>query len=289
MQTNRVQSTWQAETSRRFRTAFMAAVDLLGPVQRLATWNGAEAVLGQDIRLVALHKQAVTHPLTGAIAFEGVFDLGDNLGYANLPMLRVTQGIKRHSSANYTADLASSGNLTWAMIRPVAGRLENFGSAALQTALDELLQLRSGSASWPDGEWVLPPGEMSLTHAPDRPLRQGGVTLAFDNTLANLKNLDGQGGTYVETPVMLGLWKASPSALSLSAEQQTVFRFNPLNIFSSGSGNFSTSFNQCNAPQPDTRSFFLVVLDAQGWVVQIAAVQSPPAGASCTLPIPAAE
>jgi hypothetical protein len=59
------------------------------------------------------------------------------------------------------------------------------------------------------------------------------------------------------------------------------FAFSPLNVFGSGGSGFTVSpaspcFGTEVWPQPDARSFFMVVLDSHNWIVSLMAIQTPP-------------
>jgi len=312
-QTGRVAAQWWAERGQRLRTEFLSATDALGPWPRLAAWSAEEAgfadgsarsdaTLAQalsaassglsvgafgdttHIRLLAAHSLSANTGWSAVIPFEGIFERSPE-DLLRLPLLRLTAGVTRHSGADFTADLLHAGDLRLMTLRPAAGSLQAFAAGRLGPALAEAIDaLLADGAAPAAGEMLLPLGNIGLTLHADAPLRRAGVSQVFDEVNANLRGLDGVGGTYAQAVSPTATLRIA-DGLTLQAAHALAFTFSPRNVNgpSYGSVGFSTffpdmsfNFGTCVWPTPDLRSFFAVILDAQRWVVSVAAIQSLP-------------
>jgi hypothetical protein len=318
LQTGRVNSQQWADKGRKFRTGFFAATDALAPSPRLATWAGSEtdfatggyatdsllikglsnALVGltpkllpdptKNIRLLIANSVSEQASWAAVTPFSGVFDQSVTRNdLLQMPMVRVTAGVKRFNGSDYTADVVAMPNgLQMMSLRPTAGSLPAYSGRRLEAALSEVLQglLASGAAA-SAGEMVLPVMDINLPVNPAWPLLQAGISQPFDSVNANLRNLDGLGGVYA-SPFFAGAkLRVTHEGAALSAADVTAFAFSPLNTSGSGgAGNtnvtlpISTTFNlfTCTWPMPDLRSFFLAIVDSKGWVISLAAIQAVP-------------
>lgn len=317
LQTDRIISEWWADRGRRFRTGFLAANDALGLWTRWADWSAAEtgfadgsasgdAALTQsfaaaspdlslnnfsaltDIRLLATHSLAATGVWGAVTPFDGIFERSGPQDLLRLPLLRLTTGVRRHSGADFNVDMLAIGELGGLRLmnlRPTTGTLTDFTAARLEPALAEAIQALAAGAGTPiAGEMVLPAMDITLPLQADASLRRAGVNLVYDEVNANLKNLDGVGGTYVQSASPAARLRIAADGLALRAAHAMAFTFSPLNIhgpnYSSGVDSSTSSFHaypdSCSWPSVDLRSFFLVLLDSHNRVVSLLAMQSPP-------------
>ena len=305
-QTDRVASQWWADKGFRLRTAFLAATDTLGPFPRLAQWAADEAGFsdGSAAAMPALanfldnqNRAVVSHSLAGVAnwpavtAFNGIFDTANAPNdLRRMPMVKITQGVERFVGADFTTDALAVGDLRLMTIRPASGKLADFSSDQLALALAQSAQSRlPGVAITSPGEMVLPKLTTDLPFEADAPLRRAGVNLAYDEVNANLRNLDGLGGTYAITSSTGSTLSIAEGALRIAANQSLAYRFSRKNIYGPTDGSYSyssgissnvTFLGNISAicigtvvwPQPDLRSFFLVLMDARHWVVCMAAI-----------------
>lgn len=231
------------------------------------------------------HSMSANAGWTALVPFDGIFERGTH-DLLRLPLVRLTAGVTRHLGIDFTADVLAGGGLSLMVLRPSTGTLTEFATSRLETALAEtVLALLPNAVAPIAGEILLPQVDVALALQADEPLRRGGVTQVYDEVLANLKGLDGVGGTYVQTAAPAATLHIATDGLSLRAAHALAFTYSPRNIngpnYSSGSSSFTSvtgSFvlGTCVWPAPDLRSFFLVLLDARHWVVSLAAVQAPP-------------
>lgn len=311
--TSRVASQWWADRGRSFRTDFLAATDAAAAFPRLAAWSAAEtgfadasayadAGLGQaldaagmslwsfeagtNIRLLALNTVSAGAAWGPVNPVDGIFQR------VRLPLLRISSGVRRHAGADFTADLLAVGDLRLLQLRPGVGANGGTVSAAwLTAALAQSSQalLGAGSAALPAGELLLPQATLPLPLKVDSALRNAGVQQLFDKVNANLKGLDGVGGTYAQSVSPNATLVLGPDGLALRAAHAMAFTFSPLNINGPG-GNFGLIYTNVDLapayscfvgqtltwPTPDLRPFYLALLDARGVVVALAAFSTLP-------------
>ena len=303
-QTDRVASQWWADKGFRLRTAFLAAPDTLGPFPRLAQWAADEAGFsdGSAAAVPALanfldnqNRAAVSHSLAGVAnwpavtAFNGIFDTASAPNdLRRMPMVKIIQGVERFVGVDFTADALVVGDLRLMTIRPAGGKLADFSADQLASALAQSAQLRlPGAAITSPGEMVLPKLTTGLPFVADAPIKRAGVNLAYDEVNANLRNLDGVGGTYATASSTGSTLSIAEGELRIAANQSLAYRFSRKNIYGPTDGSYSYSsyfifpftgnissicIGTVVWPQPDLRSFFLVLMDARHWVVSMAAI-----------------
>ena len=241
------------------------------------------------------NRAAVSHSLAGVAnwpavtAFNGVFDTANAPNdLRRMPMVKITQGVERLVGVDFTADALAVGDLRLMTIRPAGGKLADFSADQLASALAQSAQLRlPGAAITSPGEMVLPKLTTGLPFVADAPLRRAGVNLAYDEINANLRNLDGVGGTYATASSTGSTLSIAEGELRIAANQSLAYRFSRKNIYGPTDGSYSYSsyfifpftgnissicIGTVVWPQPDLRSFFLVLMDARHWVVSMAAI-----------------
>ena len=310
-QTGHVASQWWAERGQRLRTGFLSTIDTPKLGSPPATSSFAESGFGDgtagsdsafmqglmaasadlslnafdapaNIRLLALHSLNAKTDWNVVRPFDGVFERGAN-DMLRLPMVRVSNGVVRHVGADFTADLLKAGDYGLLTLRPASGALDTFASTRLESALAEsVLALMSAGATPASGEMVLPLLDSKLPFEADGPLRLAGVNQVYDKVNAELRNLDGVGGNYVQTASPASVLRIAADGLTMHAAQATAFTFSPRNVNGPTAGSGMTRFTApsffclgtCVWPAPDLRSFFIAVLDQRGWVVSIIAIRT---------------
>ena len=298
-QTGLVASQLWADQGRVFSSAFLTATDARGPWPRLAGWSAAEtgftagtarsdARLTQalaavdmglgfdalpDVRLLLLNSLVLDASWPVATPFEGTFNR------VRVPLLRISGGVQRQVGSDYSADLLAVGPLRLLQIRPAGGDLAGFAANRLQPVLAELasglLMGQAAPVAPVAGELLLPQTTLSLVQNADGPLRRSGVVLAYDKVQANLRGLDAAGGTYAQSVSSAAQLRIAVDGLNLRAAHAMAFTFSAQNANGGGNqggGVVGTQPDDCVWPTPDLRSFFLALLDAQGAVVALAAV-----------------
>jgi len=209
-----------------------------------------------------------------------------------MPMTRLTTNVQRHTGAGFTAEAIAAGEYTVMTIRPGAASLTDFAALRLEAALSESVSALIDVASAPAaGEMVLPIAALSLDTADIQ--ADGAAALAFDEVNANLRGLDGVGGTYARASSPTGLLQIGSAGLTLQAANALAFDFSPRNVYGPGyaAGDFLALFppwtGQVNGPSmpacgpdDDLSSFYLVILDSRRLVVSLAAIRVL-AGTAC--------
>jgi hypothetical protein len=309
-QTNRVTSQIWANRGQRFETNFLAATDLASPVPTLSSWTAAETGFGDgsvigdiaftqsmfsasaalaanmftpiaDVRMVVAHSLRLNAGWGEVKPFDGLYAVNET-NLLRMPMFRLTTGVKRYSGNDFTTDMLTSGDYRVMTLKPSSGTLKDFAAARLKSALDDsVIALLGNGVSALAGEMILPNVDLSLPTYPDSPLVNAGVTQVYDEVNANLKALDGVGGTFVQQQSPSSNLNITATGLGLSAAHAMAFTFSKRNVngptsFSAGSVSFTQLLPDCPNSVPDLRSFFLVILDPRGWVVSLVAVQSLP-------------
>lgn len=227
-------------------------------------------------------------------AFDGHFRSDAGLSY-RVPLLRITDSVVQHQTADYTANaLTDAAGLTLITITPRAGTLQAFAASQLAPALQASIAALTDAtpARVQSGELVLPRGELSMSMALDQLVRTRGAGLAYSEIDANLRGLDGLGGTYVQVRPVVSTLQIDTSRLTLHSAYAAAFTFSAKNVHGlrdlSGQGlegssavtvTFLGSVPQCG-PTVDLRSFFIAIVDAHQAVMALAAITAPEAGAS---------
>ncbi len=314
-QTQGVQRQLWAPTVTRFLPQFLAATDVVPGtlLPSLQSWSAAEVsgrldpLLTQS--LVALHPpmlsldslaesvplfEADTRLLLAdalndrvrwpqALEFDGTFLTESGGTRMIMPMLQISAGVKRLTQPGFVADALTVGERTLLMIQPRSDMLWQFSGAKLDAALAQATAALTGSAraALPDSRLVLPRVALKL---PGQSVTSLGVALAFDETQADLRGLDG-GGTFLKARSAASTLTIDASGLVLGAGHQLGFVFSPKNLFNPGAGSYGsvvTTFTNntfqfstavtCPNPDVDLRSFFLAVLDAQKRVISLSGI-----------------
>jgi hypothetical protein len=247
----------------------------------------------KNLRLLTANSVAEKASWAAVTPFDGIFDGGQNKhDLLQMPMVKVTAGVKRFAGTDFTADsMPMAGGLQLISLRPNAGTLTAYSASRLEAALAEVQQGLSAVGAKPvAGEMILPKVDISLNIDPRAALARAGISLPFDEVNANFRAMDGLGGVYAIPFFSRASLRVGSDGLTVNAADATAFTFSPLNIFGPttggvistmvdlGFGGINATFGlfTCTWPTPDLRTFFLVVLDAQGGVVSIAAIQTPP-------------
>lgn len=317
-QTGMVASQIWGERSYRFRTEYLAATDATGAPPRLAAWAAtetgfADGSAGSDpglkqalatlwvslatfekpegIRMLAVNTLAAKGGWGTVTPFDGVFAVGSQ-DMVRLPLLRLTENVTRYGGSDFTAAYLPIGNLRVMTLRPTANTLASFAANRLEAALNEAVRVLSdaGIAHEP-GEMLLPKGDIGLTTWTLGPLARAGVTRVFDEVNADLRGLDGKGGTYVQQGASYSSARLSIAAdgLALNAANTFPYTHSPRNVYT-GSSNYGGiagyvlidgyglggCFGRQIWPTPDLGPFFIAVLDAKGWLVTLAAIKTLP-------------
>jgi len=310
-QTGQLQLQAWTETAAPLATAFWQLIDQAAAGPLWASWQAAQApfdqgeaaalaVLRPDVTALGFDDVAQTRLLlrqrlssafnwTGVTPVAGLFERAPQ-DLLTVQLLRLTAGVRGYDGAGYRADALGSDAGWLLMLRPQAGSLQSFASGPLGAALtDAVAALVSGTGSTAAqvgaGELLLPVGELALPFAPASPLQQAGVTLAFDKVNANFKGLDTLGGTYAQLRAPDVRLQIDGAGLRLGAEQLLAFTFSPLNVNGpSSTGGITTQVGGdvqfcANGgpvwPAADLRPFVLAVLNPQGWVQALVAVNAP--------------
>ena len=322
-QTGQVQLQAWTQQGAPLATAFWQRIDQSEAGNTWATWQAAEARfdqvtapdLGADFRalpyadaeqtrLLLRQRLATTVNWSGLTPEAGLFELGPH-DLLSVQLLRLRSGVRGFDGDGYRADLFSRDGVLLLALRPQAGTsLRDFAATRLAPALTEavanlLTGIGSSAARVSDGQLLLPAGSLSLTLDAADVLRQAGVQQVFDKVQANLKGLDVQGGTYAQVKTPTPTFQLDASGFRLAAEQQLAFTFSPANVNGPGYGAINNSGQIgglspgvyfCSGGEPvwpaaDLSPFFLAVLNPQGWVQALVAVNMP-VGTPYTPPCP---
>lgn len=287
--------------------SFLRQVDFTGPANR-GNWQAGDigfpsietgfvAALAQasedlypylfdtDTRLAVVDalKSRITWPEAQVI--QGRFQ--DDGGYSrHVSVVVVTQGVVRHAGTGYAANAYTAGGRTVLAIVPDGSTsLRGFlSSGQLDQAIRESAAAVQGpaAASLPAGELRLPQGKAGLKPSVDGWLRRRGADLAYNEIQADMRGLDGQGGTYVRMHRPPSLLKVDAAGFALDSAYAAAFTYSPRNVNGPGGGGGTSAgviisvdtgpdFEHCS-PTPELRSFFLVVLDENAAVLSLAAI-----------------
>jgi hypothetical protein len=244
--------------------AFMQAVNLPGSV--------LHQVSAADLALQPQRRLEVTDTLsTLSVAWPAATRFKATYTYANgnqtlLDLLRIQGLVGALDTPTYTARvLALPGQARLLQIVP-RGDIGMWTAANLSQALDAVARVAVPSQT---GELLLQSGAQgrSVGHQDTR-----GMTLAQDKLLANLKGLDGIGGTYAELAEGEASASADATGLQLGGSQGVHFIYNPLN--GNGSGGVIVTrppgFADCTAPATDLAPYFLALTQGNGSITILA-------------------
>lgn len=165
-------------------------------------------------------------PWPQVVAFDGVFI---NAGGVRLqvPMLRVSGQLRRSTSANMTAMALALPQGRWLVRITPTGPMAQWSAAELQAALAGATAdvLGTGGAT-SGGELVLPAATDFTALGMDD---QRGLTLAQDRVQADLRGLDGRGGTYAELSVGHAGLSLGAAGLTCHGSTTASFVYSPFN------------------------------------------------------------
>jgi hypothetical protein len=175
-------------------------------------------------------------PWPEVVAFDGVFV---NAGGVRLqvPMLRVSGQLRRSTSANMTAVALALPQGRWLMRLTPTGPIAQWSAADLQAALagataDALV----AGGTTTNGELVLPAATEFTALGMDD---QRGLALAQDRVQADLRALDGKGGTYAELSVGHTGLSLGAAGLAFHGSTTASFVYSPVNNLALGSSDAS--------------------------------------------------
>ena len=230
--------------------------------------------------------------------FDGVFVDSRHDRWA-MPMVRLRDSVKLFRGSNYRADMVARGGLTLLVIRPDPQDPNEGHDVFARRHLDRALS-DSLAAYGAGGPFVLTPGEIVLPAVAMgfSATRSGTSTLTFGNAspyneiTANLRALDGAGGTYAQRQRAATAVEVGATGLRVYGAELTAFTFSPANINGPGSstgssfdsGTFTFTFVTrpvCPSTEADTRGFFLALVNANRMLVSLASVAYAPAGNIC--------
>ena len=257
----------------------MQSVNLPGSV--LQPVSAADLAAQPQLRLeVTDTLSALSVAWPAATQFKATYTYA-NGNQALLDVLRIQGQVRTLDTPAYTARvLALPGQARLVQIVPRTA-LDLWTAAELGPALEAVSRLEAPSMP---GELLLQSGDQgrSVGHQDTR-----GMTLAQDKRLANLKGLDGIGGTYAELAGGETSARADASGLQLGGSQGVRFIYNPLNVYATY-GVISTlvtsSIAACMAPATDIAPYFLALMQANGSLT-ILARMAVLHGEPCTLRI----
>lgn len=278
-----------------FTPAFLDASRLPNLDEQSQRWRVGESTFGDpNLRLQVQDKVSQHLDLPTPQAFQGVFQ-GEDLLLLSQSMVRIDAGVRHVAGSDHEAEVLDLGARRLIALRPLAGTLADFvAQGRWVPALDQVND-RLGAGQATPGSLVLP--DSMGTYMKHREwLGQQGLDLPFDLVNANLRALDGQGGTHVETSESGGGLKLGATGLDFSASTTSSFLFSPLNVNGPGSS-FGVVISvgggtsrppggppDCPHADVDLRPFFLVLIDEFKAVQWAAAILNLPAGVQCAAP-----
>jgi hypothetical protein len=243
------------------------------------------ATFGMDTRLVVIDAIKPHLAWPAASTFDGRFLNEAGTMMYKLPMVRVTQDVVQHIEPTFVANALTVNGLTTMTITPSTGSLSDFlNQSRLSAAIKASVAAFAGkpSSTLPAGQIVLPAGDLRLPFDGSTKL----ASLAYDESLADFKSLDGQGGTYMSVTSSASHLLVDANGLTLNAALAQAFVFSRRNVNgpgnSGGVNSYLVSFTdgaswvtQACTATPDMRSQFLVILDAQHAVISLSAISAP--------------
>lgn len=265
--------------------SFMRSVTAAG---ELAPWAAltldplSAAILASEPRLRLRIQDGFRRslPWPQVVAFDGVFA---NASGARLkvPMLRVSGQLRGSTSADMTALALSLPQGRWLLRLTPTGPMAQWSAADLQAALARATADALGAGGTTiHGELVLPAATgFNALGMDDR----RGLTLAQDRVQADLRGLDGKGGTYAELPAGTGALNLGATGLTLVGSTTTSFVYSPDNLAGGGAG-----FELVIPPPPpgacsdtDLHPAYLALINGLGGVEMLARFTTL-AGVPCT-------
>lgn len=192
-----------------------------------------------------------------------------------VPMLRVVGMVLTQAGSTYEAKGLHLGGGRWLFrITPGQG-LNEFGALGLDSALTALGAAMAASVARQavTGDMVVPATAFFPGYAVDD---LSGLIHALDRVNADMRGLDGAGGTSLRADPAYGSMTFNDQGFSYNASRSAKFVFEPLNTFNS-SGVINTRVNPsfglpppCPSPTPDLRPSYFVLMDGNGRIELLA-------------------
>ena len=241
---------------------------------------------------------------TAAPVFNGQF-FNENGSSYDVPMIRLSEGVFKYIESGFEANYTTinEGGLTIITITPNSGTLKSFVAGDnLDSAIKNSINAALGKTpnNLTAGNIVLPAVSLSAPIEINKLILTHTENQAYNQYIANLKGLDGIGGTFVSLSQQKSSLVITETGLALKSAYAAEFVFSPMNfngpvnsgtinsgsgpvITNSGSGGFmmthSTGLRDIEntkcSPTPDLRSMFLVVVDSTQALLSVTAMLKP--------------
>lgn len=234
---------------------------------RLTALSEAAAAAQRDLRLTVSDEFQVGLPWQQATVFDGVFEAQSGWR-VNTPMLRLVGPLRTIVDSEMQATaLAANGH--WLVrivpVRPISAWTADDLAAALAKVTSALPGAFTTAA---EGELVLPllSGIRAVGTADGR-----GLQSAQDPVRADLRALDGVGGTYVSLPTASASLVIAAQGLSIAGYSSTYFVYSTTNLFSSGgvTGLVNLPF-RVSCGETTLRPGYLALIDDVGRIEMLA-------------------
>lgn len=258
-----VRTQFMDDVTARRHPGIWAALSLTAP-------TAAELAAEPNLRVSVRDVFSYSVEWPAAVAIDGVFE--DEQGRRVLaPMVRITGPLRRRADGDTEVVALALSRGRWLVRLTPAGPLGRVGSADLAALLTRTTTWLHGEAgvAAPSGDFVLP-RQVSFWSAGDNDVR--GMALAQDRVEADLRGLDGQGGTYAELESGESGLRLSATDMGLHGRNSVRFVFSPTNRFapsgvftSTGSSEFPLA-----CPPVDLRPAYLALIDELGRTAMLA-------------------
>lgn len=273
-----------------FSGEFMNAVSMAGrpgtwQSLELEAWSAAAVAADSNLRLSVYDQISRYWPWAQVQAFSGTFAGRGML--LKVPMLRVSGPVLRHTAATYSAVGMPLPDSTWLIQITPDTALADWPASSLSGALADVataIAARPVSAA-AIGDMVLAVVfESGAVGMNDR----RGMTLAMDPVNANLKGLDGTGGTFLTAPTGSAYLQLAADGLRYGGQQFMQFMFSPSNIHNSGSGGTLVTLPPsfplpCPSAAVDLRPSYVTIMRPNGGILVLSR-QAWPVGEGCVRP-----
>lgn len=280
-------SAWQGHETGFFNSPAVPDASLDAALQAVdPEWSSYSLEASAANRLTIVDALQTQVAWSNATTFDGRFQV-DGGGNRLMTMLTVSNGVRRYAEADFTTNALTSNGLTIMSIVPSTSSVRDFAKSSQLNAAIQHSLAALGSSSTQAGELVLPVGTLKLVQHADSVAVHRNVTLPYDEIQADMGGLDGKGGTYAKVVSPASVLNLTVNALTQQSTNATEFIFSPLNQhgpqYAGGGGSggliaigiaVPSTPPPCNR-EPDLKSFFLVILDAQQAVLSISAIIDP--------------
>lgn len=202
-----------------------------------------------------------------ATTFAGVFqNEGEDGARFEAQMVRVTGPLLTVADAKMAAIALSLPQGKWLVRITPSGSMRSWSSVDLETAIADVSAsiAKTAGQSLPAGELILPKNADFRTDLTDD---RRGMQEAQDQVQADMRGLDGHGGTYVEFGYFFGMLRIDEHGATLAGDDTVSFIFSSLNNFNENNS-ADTTLNIYPTPQwvtcgaqADLRPGFLLLLD----------------------------